>query len=231
MLLAHKLVAHAGIEPSLAGLKANWTKAGRLAKSATRGMMLKGGTLTIETANAAIVRCGHILLVSCSQHLRTATMAQRLLSVPWIYWSVLRALVLSLLGIAFWAIFNSLLGFSDSATQNDEPIYEGGVWWLFYTVGAVVLTCVVAHAGAPGWLIKVTIAALVVAVPPLYWAFHREPPPMQKPDIAGLANLALPGDISLPDLEAAAHILRRPSAGKSAAQAMDGIPGPTSGQS
>jgi hypothetical protein len=158
-------------------------------------------------------------------------MAQRLLSIPGIYWSVLRAMVLSLIGMVFWAIFNSLLGFSDRETQKEEPVYEGGVWWLFYTVAAVVLTCVVAHAGAPEWLVKVTIAAFVFAVPPLYWAFHREPPPMQKPDIAGLANLALPGDISLPDLEVAAHISRRPSAGKPAALGMDGIAGRNSGQS
>jgi hypothetical protein len=118
VLLAHELVARAGIEPCLAGLKANWTKAGRLAKSVTRGM-LKGGTLTIETVDAAIVRCGHDLLVLCSQHLRTATMAQRLLSIPGIYWSVLRAMALSLLGMVFWGIFNSLLGFSDRETQNE----------------------------------------------------------------------------------------------------------------
>ena len=36
MLLAHQLVARAGIEPSLTGLKASWTKAGRLTRSVTR---------------------------------------------------------------------------------------------------------------------------------------------------------------------------------------------------
>jgi hypothetical protein len=101
-------------------------------------------------------------------------MAQRLLSIPGIYWSVLCALARTVLGIVLWGIFNTITGLSSREVQNAEPVYDGGLGWLLYAIATLALVCVLASYGAPRWLVDFTIAASVLGVLPIHWAFHRD---------------------------------------------------------
>jgi hypothetical protein len=103
-------------------------------------------------------------------------MAQRLLSIPGIYWSVLCALARTVLGIVLWGIFNTITGLSSREVQNAEPVYDGGLGWLLYAIATLALVCVLASYGAPRWLVDFTIAASVLGVLPIHWAFHRDAP-------------------------------------------------------
>jgi hypothetical protein len=136
-------------------------------------------------------------------------MAQRLLSIPGIYWSVLCALFRTVFGIVFWGIFNAIFDLSANQTRDAEPIYEGGFWWLLYVIASLALTILLLTHGAPRWLVDVVIAAEVIGVVPTYWAFHRNTRPDPKPaaSLEALAKFAPPLDDKFSGLEVASDLI------------------------
>jgi hypothetical protein len=86
-----------------------------------------------------------------------------------------------------------------------EPIYEGGLGWLVYVIAAFALVVVLSSHGAPNWLIHLVIATEILAVPPLYWTFHRDTQSGQTSEISigDVASVLPVPDVAIPAVEAA----------------------------
>jgi hypothetical protein len=151
-------------------------------------------------------------------------MAERLLSIPGIYWSVLCALFKTVVGIVFWGIFNTIIGLSARETRDVEPVYGGGLGWLVYVIAALALTIALLNHGAPRWLVDLAIAAEVIGVVPIYWAFHRDTPPDPTPGVTieALARFAPPLGDEFSALEVASDLI--PHGDRPAPRGAEGTP-------
>src|SRR5580692_7576575 len=104
-------------------------------------------------------------------------MAQQLLSIFRIYWSVLCAIARCILEIVLWVtvslIFDAITGWSTD-TRDGSSVGGAGIGWLLYVVAAVALALVLHSHGAPGWLVDLAVAVSVLGVLPIHWAFGLE---------------------------------------------------------